>query len=119
MPTKPRYRLCAKIRGRGGRTCWPATSTNWTRMRSRLRPMARVYAVSWKPRCYRGSRTVRPNLRATPGDTEQDLRDMEDDEAMTQRAVALLSSRRNDTYEAALSALREVTRARGAGLLAR
>src|SRR5437762_1016583 len=58
-------------------------------------------------------------LRATAGDTEQDLREMEDDEAMTQRAVALLSSRRNDAYEAALSALREDTRAWWADMLAR
>ena len=35
---------------------------------------------------------------------------MEEDEAMTRRALDLLGSRRNDAYEAALAALREDTR---------
>ena len=44
---------------------------------------------------------------------------MEDDEAMTRRALDLLGSRRNDAYEAALAALREDTRAWWADMLAR
>ena len=49
-------------------------------------------------------------IRATAADTEDDIREMEDDEAMTRRALDLLGSRRNDAYEAALAALREDTR---------
>jgi hypothetical protein len=33
------------------------------------------------------------------GDTEDEIRDMQDDGAMTQRAIALLGSRRNDAYD--------------------
>ncbi len=44
---------------------------------------------------------------------------MEDDEAMTRRALDLLGSRRNDAYEAALAALREDTRSWWADVLAR
>jgi hypothetical protein len=57
-------------------------------------------------------------IRATTGDTEQDVREMEDDQAMTHRAVDLLGSRRNDAYEAALAALREDTQAWWADMLA-
>jgi hypothetical protein len=49
-------------------------------------------------------------IRATAADTEEDMREMQEDEAMTRRALNLLGSRRNDRYEAALSALREDTR---------
>src|SRR6476646_6147981 len=58
-------------------------------------------------------------LRATAADTEQDLREMEEDEAMTQRGLDLLGSRRHDAYEAALAALREDTQAWWADMLAR
>jgi hypothetical protein len=58
-------------------------------------------------------------IRATATDTEDDIREMRDDEAMTRRALDLLGSRRNDPYEAALSALREDTRAWWADVLAR
>jgi hypothetical protein len=49
-------------------------------------------------------------IRATPTETEEDIRDMREDEAMTRRALELLGSKRNDAYEAALAALREDTR---------
>ncbi len=58
-------------------------------------------------------------IRATVADTEEDIREMRDDEAMTHRALALLGSRRNDAYEAALAALREDTRGWWADILAR
>lgn len=48
-------------------------------------------------------------IRATAADTEDDIREMQDDEAMTRRALDLLGSRRNDAYEAALAELREDT----------
>ena len=44
---------------------------------------------------------------------------MEEDEAMTHRALDLLGSPRNDAYEAALAALREDTQAWWADMLAR
>jgi len=58
-------------------------------------------------------------IRATEMDTETDMREMEDDEAMTHRALGLLGSRRDDAYEAALAALREDTQAWWADMLAR
>jgi hypothetical protein len=58
-------------------------------------------------------------IRATPTDTEEDLRDMEEDEAKTRHALDLLGSRRNDNYEAALAELREDTQQWWAYLLAR
>ena len=58
-------------------------------------------------------------IRATAADTEEDIREMEEDEAMTRRALDLLGSRRNDAYEAALAALREDTREWWAEMLAR
>jgi hypothetical protein len=51
-------------------------------------------------------------------DTEEDIADMETDEAMTRRALELLGSKRNDAYEAALAALREDTQARWQDTLA-
>ena len=48
-------------------------------------------------------------IRASTTDTEEDIADLTADEAMTNRALDLLSSRHNDPYEAALSALREDT----------
>lgn len=58
-------------------------------------------------------------IRATARDTDDDIRDMDEDEAMTRRALDLLGSRRNDRYEAALAALRGDTRDWWADLLAR
>ncbi len=49
-------------------------------------------------------------IRTASADTEEDIREMEEDEAMTRRALDLSGSRRNNRYEAALSALREDTR---------
>jgi hypothetical protein len=57
-------------------------------------------------------------IRATASDTDEDVRDMQDDEAMTRRALDLLGSRRNDAYEAALAVLREDTQAWWADMLA-
>ena len=47
------------------------------------------------------------------------MRELEEDEAMTRRALDLLGSMRNDRYEAALAALREDTREWWADMLAR
>jgi hypothetical protein len=58
-------------------------------------------------------------IRATAADTKEDIREMEEDEAMTRRALDLLGSRRNDRYEAALAALRDDTRDWWAQMLAR
>jgi hypothetical protein len=49
-------------------------------------------------------------IRATAANTEEEICNMRDDEAMTQRALDLLVSTRNDRYESALAALREDTR---------
>jgi hypothetical protein len=57
-------------------------------------------------------------IRATAADIDEDIREMQNDEAMTRRAVDLLGSRRNDAYEAALAALREDTQAWWADVLA-
>jgi hypothetical protein len=46
-------------------------------------------------------------IRTTTTETEEEIREMQEDEAMTWRAMKLLSSKRNDAYEAALAALRE------------
>ena len=58
-------------------------------------------------------------IRATAADTEDDIAEMETDEAMTCRALDLLGSKRNDAYEAALAALREDTQQSWADVLAR
>ena len=58
-------------------------------------------------------------IRATSSDTEDDIREMQDDEAMTHRALDLLGSRRNNAYEAALEALREDTQKWWADTLSR
>src|SRR5215475_8757812 len=50
-------------------------------------------------------------IRATATDTDEDIADLETDEAMTRRALDLLGSKRNDAYEAALAALRDDTQA--------
>jgi hypothetical protein len=49
-------------------------------------------------------------IRATAEDTADEIRDLEEDAAMTARAFKLLGSRRNDAYKAALAALRADTR---------
>jgi sulfur transfer protein SufE len=46
-------------------------------------------------------------IRATADDTAQEIAEMEVDEAMTRCSLDLLSSKRNNAYEAALAALRE------------
>ena len=58
-------------------------------------------------------------IRATTADTEDDIRETEEDEAIVHRALNLLSSRRNDAYEAALTELREGTQEWWAEFLAR
>jgi hypothetical protein len=58
-------------------------------------------------------------IRATAADTEDAVRYMRKDEAMTRRALDLLNSRRNDPYEAATAALREDTQQWWADTLAR
>jgi hypothetical protein len=58
-------------------------------------------------------------IRATAAKTEDDMREMHEDEAMTRRAVDLLDSPRNDAYEAALAALRDDTQAWWADTLTR
>jgi hypothetical protein len=58
-------------------------------------------------------------VRATAADTNEDMADMEADEAMTRRALDLLGSRRNDAYEASLAVLREDTKDWWADVLGR
>lgn len=65
------------------------------------------------------SERVGDAIRATASDTDEDIRDMNADMAMTRRALELLNTRRNDRYEAALAALREDTRSWWASMLAR
>jgi hypothetical protein len=65
------------------------------------------------------SRWVVDAIRATAADTEEEIREMHEDEAMTRRAIKLLGSKRKDAYEAALAALREDTQAWWANVLAR
>jgi len=52
-----------------------------------------------------GSENVGDAVRATEADTEDAVRDMQEDEAMTRRALDLLGSRQDDPYEAALETL--------------
>src|SRR5580693_3232941 len=66
-----------------------------------------------------GSEDVAEAIRATAADTEDAVRDMEEDEAMTRQALDRLNSRRNDPYEAATAALREDTQQWWADTLAR
>ena len=58
-------------------------------------------------------------IRATAGDTADDVSDMQDDEAMTRGALDLLGSRRSNAYELALEELREDTLKWWADTLAR
>jgi hypothetical protein len=57
-------------------------------------------------------------IHITPEDTEEELRDLDDDQAMTRRALEILESQRNDAYEAALGELREDTQGWWADVLA-
>jgi len=66
-----------------------------------------------------GSEDVAEAISATAADTEDAVRDMQEDEAMTRHALDLLNSRRNDPYEAAVAALRDDTRQWWADVLAR
>ena len=66
-----------------------------------------------------GSEDVAGAIRATAADTDDAVRDMEEDEAVTRQALDLLNSRRNDPYEAATAALREDTQQWWADTLAR
>jgi hypothetical protein len=45
----------------------------------------------------------------TPAEAEEELRDLDDDEAMTRSALEILGTQRNDAYEAALAELRDDT----------
>jgi len=58
-------------------------------------------------------------IRATATDTDEEIREMTEDEAMTHRALDLLGSRRNSAYEAALAALRQDTQQWWEDMLAR
>jgi hypothetical protein len=49
-------------------------------------------------------------IRATADDTTKDFADMEEDEAMTRRALNLLTASQDGEYQAALTALRDDTR---------
>ena len=53
---------------------------------------------------------VREAVRAGPKDTERDLRDLDEDQAMTERALKVLRSGKADAYDKAISVLREDTR---------
>jgi hypothetical protein len=69
--------------------------------------------------CSGRSEWVGNAIRATASDTQEDIVDTEQDEAITKRALDLLNSKRNDPYEAALAALREDTQEWWAEELAR
>ncbi len=49
-------------------------------------------------------------VRAAPADTERDLQDLDEDQAMTERALKVLRSGKADAYDKAISVLREDTR---------
>ena len=49
-------------------------------------------------------------VRAAPEDTERDLQDLDEDQAMTERALKVLRSGKADAYDKAISVLREDTR---------
>ena len=64
------------------------------------------------------SMDVSEAVRLSPTETENELRELDEDEAMTRRAVEILELRRNDAYEAALTELREDTKGWWADVLA-
>jgi hypothetical protein len=68
--------------------------------------------------CSGKSEWVGNAIRATASATQEDIAEMEQDEAITRRALDLLDSKRNDSYEAALAALREDTQGWWADVLA-
>jgi len=51
-----------------------------------------------------------PAVRTSPDDNTAELADIDEDEAMTKRALSILGSQRNDAYEAAHAELRDDTR---------
>jgi hypothetical protein len=57
----------------------------------------------------KGNASTVQAVQSTADKTNADVRDMQEDEAMTLRALEILNSGGNDTYEAALAALREDT----------
>ncbi len=63
--------------------------------------------------------TVDEAIRATAADTEEDVRDVQNDERLTRRAHKMLGTNRNDAYEAALGMLREDTQEWWAEMLGR
>jgi len=64
------------------------------------------------------SMDVSEAVHVTPERTEEELRDLDEDEGMTQRALEILGSHRNDAYNAALTELREDTQGWWAYVLA-
>ena len=56
-------------------------------------------------------------IRATPEDTEAELRHLTEDQAMTERALAILQEGKADPYDKALAALHEDTRESWAEML--
>ncbi len=58
-------------------------------------------------------------IRATVDDTAEDIRELEEDEAITLQALDLLNTNRNDAYEVALAALCDDTRESWEDVLAR
>jgi hypothetical protein len=58
-----RWRRSARIRGASEPTCSPAIPTNCRRTRNPPAPTQRACAVSWRPRCCRGSRPARPRQK--------------------------------------------------------
>jgi len=57
-----------------------------------------------------GTQGVEEAVRDTPAGADEAARDLQADEALSRRALGILTSQRNDPYEAALAALREDTR---------
>jgi hypothetical protein len=68
--------------------------------------------------CSGRSEWVGSAIRATASDTQDDIEDTEQDEAVTRRALDLLGSKQNDAYEAALAVLRADTQEWWADVLA-
>jgi hypothetical protein len=68
--------------------------------------------------CSGRSEWVGNAIRATASDTQDDIEDTEQDEALTRRALDLLGSKQNDAYEAALAVLRADTQEWWADVLA-
>jgi hypothetical protein len=64
------------------------------------------------------SSDVSEAVRATPADTEDEMRDLEVDEAMTRRALDMLGTAENGAYKTALAELREDTQSWWADILA-